>query len=68
MQFLPVRWRAVRPLSPGGCFLMRAIVLIDGQNLVMTYPRPPARISAMVIPPSSARFAPVTKADSSLAR
>ena len=33
LQFHPARWIVAPAMSLGGCFFMRAIVLIDGQNL-----------------------------------
>ena len=33
VEFFPARWIVASAMSLGGCFFMRAIVLIDGQNL-----------------------------------
>lgn len=32
-KFLPARWIVALTMSLGGCFFMRTIVFIDGQNL-----------------------------------
>ena len=33
MDFFPARWTVVSAISLGGCFFVRTLVLIDGQNL-----------------------------------
>ena len=33
IEFFPARWIVVSTMSLGGCFFMRTLVLIDGQNL-----------------------------------